>query len=152
MLAAALASCGRPEPIANDAENSSALPTINQSSASPTGAAPAEGVPAGNAVVTSASTIPTALHGRWGLSPGDCTSTRGDAKGLLIVDPNELRFYESRAVPARDVQTSANSISGDFSFTGEGQEWTRHVTLELREGKLARTERDPVARFSYVRC
>src|SRR5688572_30753552 len=32
-----------------------------------------------------ASTIPASLHGRWGLTPADCTSTRGDAKGLLIV-------------------------------------------------------------------
>src|SRR5215210_8614734 len=57
-----------------------------------------------------ASAIPASLHGRWGLTPADCTSTRGDAKGLLIVGPDEIRFYESRAVPGDDAQTGTDSI------------------------------------------
>ena len=92
------------------------------------------------------------LRAYWALSPRDCTSPLGDAKGLLVINSGELRFYESRAVPAGDVQTSDNSISGDFAFTGEGQEWTRHETLEVRDEKLIRTERDPMGSFSYVRC
>lgn len=151
---AVLAACGKPDAVAEGANEVDALPTLNIASPSPTGAPPA------NATVkeTSASAagpaagIPAALHGRWGLGPGDCTSTRGDAKGLLIVGPAELRFYESRAIPAPGVQTSPDSISGNFAFTGEGQEWVKYETLELRDGKLIRTERDPVASFSYVRC
>ena len=42
-----------------------------------------------------ATAIPASLHGRWGLTPADCTSTRGDAKGLLIVSADGLKFYES---------------------------------------------------------
>ncbi|HEX2804208.1 MAG TPA: hypothetical protein VHN55_09565 [Sphingomicrobium sp.] len=96
--------------------------------------------------------MPAALHGRWGLTPGDCTSTRGDAKGLLVVTADRLQFYESRAVPAGDVDVSPDSISGDFSFAGEGQEWTKHLSLELQDKKLVRTERDPNASFTYARC
>src|SRR5687767_8399070 len=43
--------------------------------------------------------IPEALQGRWALTPDDCTSARGDAKGLLVVSRDELRFYESVAKP-----------------------------------------------------
>src|SRR3546814_15417418 len=39
--------------------------------------------------------IPESLRGRWGLVPTDCTSTQGDAKGLLTVSGDTLTFYES---------------------------------------------------------
>ena len=148
----ALAACGRPDVVAEDA-NTAALPEpVNATSASADGAPPAEGSSPGTSMPAAVATIPAALHGRWGLTPGDCTSTRGDAKGLLIVSADGLRFYESRAVPAAGVQTDVDSISGDFAFTGEGQEWTRHETLELQNDKLVRTERDPLGTFTYVRC
>lgn len=150
---AALAACGRPGAVADEAKNGSDLPDASQPSSSPSGGAPDAGAAAGNAVGTApVSNIPAALRGRWGLSPTDCTSTIGDATGLLVVGDNELRFYESVAVPAGSIQTSPNSISGDFAFTGEGQQWTRHQTLELRNGQLVRTERNPIASFRYVRC
>ena len=153
VAAAALAGCGRESPVAEEAKNGSTLPDASQASPSPTGGAPAAGATAGNAVTTaSASSIPAALHGRWGLSPADCMSAIGDARGLLVVGENELRFYESVALPAANVQTSPNSVSGDFAFTGEGQNWTKHQTLELRDGELIRTDRDPIASFRYVRC
>ena len=150
---ALLAACGKPDAVADGANNVEGLPTLNTAAPSPTGAPPA------NAVTTpakpgagAAAAIPAALQGRWGLTPRDCTSTLGDAKGLLIVNPTELRFYESRAIPAPGVQTSADSINGNFAFTGEGQEWDKYETLTLQKGKLIRTERDPVASFTYVRC
>ena len=148
----ALAACGDSDAVAEEAENAHDLPEVNRFSSSPTGGAPAQGAPAGNVISIPAGKIPVALQGRWGLAPTDCTSALGDAKGLLIVNADELRFYESRALPAANVQTSANSISGDFAFTGEGEQWTRHETLELRDGKLVRTERGPLASFRYVRC
>ena len=148
--AAALAACGGPDAVAEE-EDSAALPEpANRAAPSPTGGSP--GNSTAPAKAPSGTAIPAALQGRWGLSPGDCTSTAGDAKGLLVVRSGELRFYESVAVPTAGVQTATDSISGEFAFTGEGQEWTRHETLELREGKLVRTERDPVASFRYVRC
>lgn len=150
--AVVLAACNRPSPVADEAENASSLPETKESSPSPTGGAPTAAPPSASGVTAGASRIPAELHGRWGLTPGDCSAPLGNAKGLLVIENNELRFYESSAAPAANVQTSANSISGDFAFTGEGQSWTRHETLEIRDGQLVRTEREPVASFRYVRC
>jgi hypothetical protein len=148
---AALTGCGGSDVVSNGSENASELPEINASTSSPTGAAPEAGAPAGNVITGPGSTIPAALHGRWGLAPGDCMAAHGD-EGLLTITANELRFYESVAVPAGNVQTSSNSVSGDFAFTGEGQQWTKHLYVELRDGKLVRNERDPLASYRYVRC
>jgi hypothetical protein len=149
---AALAACNRPDPVADDANNVEALPTVNQRAPNPTGAPPANAAGSHGSVPAPGGTIPAALLGRWGLTPGDCTSARGDAKGLLIVEPDRIRFYESRAVPSPGIQVSADSVSGNFAFTGEGQEWTKYETLERQGDKLVRTERDPIATFTYVRC
>lgn len=148
---AALAACGKPDAVANDANNVDSLPTLNTPAPSPTGAPPANAV-ASNVRLAPAGSIPQVLQGRWGLSPADCTSSLGDAKGLLVVNSSELRFYESRAVPTVNADTTADSIGGDFNFNGEGETWTRYESLELRGDKLIRTERNPVASFSYARC
>jgi hypothetical protein len=148
-----LASCGSRSPVAKGAQNTTGLPTVNKPEASPSGAPPR------NSAVKQPVTepakrvaIPAALQGRWGLTPMDCTSKGGDAKGLLIVEPNVLRFYESRAMPAADVQTGPNSMAGTFDFTGEGQSWSKYQALELRDHKLIRTESNPTASFSYAKC
>lgn len=96
--------------------------------------------------------IPSVLSGRWGLTPGDCTSTRGDAKGLLIVSPDGLRFYEAVARPAGNIRSSESSFSADFDFSGEGQSWKKFETLRLQGDKLVRTEGNPMASYTYVRC
>ena len=147
-----LAACGKPGAVANGANNVDALPALNTPAPSPTGAPPANAAADTSGAPAPAAGIPAALQGRWGLTPVDCTTTLGDAKGLLIVNSDELRFYESRAVPSPGVQTSPDSVSGNFAFTGEGQQWEKYETLELQKDKLIRTERDPVASFTYVRC
>jgi hypothetical protein len=149
---AALAACNRPDPVADNASDVDALPTVNEPAPNPTGAPPANAGEADGSVPAPAGRIPAAVQGRWGLTPGDCTSTRGDAKGLLVVEPDRLRFYESRAVPSPGIEVAADSVSGNFAFTGEGQEWTKYLTLERQGDKLVRTQRDPVATFTYVRC
>jgi hypothetical protein len=100
----------------------------------------------------SSSKIPASLHGRWGMTPGDCTSTRGDAKGLMIVSAEGMKFYESAAKPAGDLKTSDTSASGDFAFTGEGTTWKKYEALDLQNNKLVRTESSPMASFTYARC
>lgn len=148
----ALAACGKPDAVANGANNVDALPTLNTPTPSPTGASPATATANTSGTPGPAAAIPAALQGRWGLTPVDCTSTLGDAKGLLIVGADELRFYESRAVPSPGIQTSPNSVSGNFAFTGEGQQWTKYESFEVQKDKLIRAERDPVESFTYVRC
>ena len=148
-----IVACGGSDPVDRQANNTAGLPAPNVSSPDATGAPPAnDAAPAVSAPAQAAAKIPAALHGRWGLSPGDCTSTRGDAKGLLIVGPDELRFYESRAVPAANTQASADSISGDFTFTGEGQTWTKFQSLSIQRDGLVRTESNPMASFTYAKC
>ncbi len=99
--------------------------------------------------------IPAALQGRWGMVPADCTSTRGDAKGLLNVSATSLTFYESVArlgtIKARD----DSMIRATFAFSGEGQTWTRDETLSASGNTLTRVERgggEPGGTYSYTKC
>lgn len=75
--------------------------------------------------------IPAAMHGRWGLVPADCTSTRGDAKGLITVSAGEIRFYESVGQVDSASERSDTAFRGQFAFTGEGMQWTRDMALAL---------------------
>ena len=154
----AFAACERADPVADDASDAASLPAPAESNVSdPSGAPPpanAASPPTRDtgAAPTPAAAIPAAFHGRWGLTPGDCTSTRGDAKGLLTISAGGLKFYESRAVPVGNAQSSADSFSADFAFTGEGMEWSKYQTLERRGDELVRTESRPMASFTYARC
>jgi hypothetical protein len=157
-----LAGCGGRDPVAdnvNQAGNVTAIVnSANATAAAATNAgevaAAANAPPATRAATGPARLggVPAALRGRWGMTPEDCTSTRGDAKGLLIIGDDGLRFYESRAIPTAKVQTSADSMSGDFAFTGEGEQWTRYETLQVQDGMLVRTESKPMASYTYARC
>jgi hypothetical protein len=148
----AVASCGGRDPVDDKAAaKTTGLPDVNIPAPSPTGeprgpTSPAKPEPA------PAASIPAALQGRWGLTPADCMPGRSDAKGLLTITAADLQFYESRAVPAGNVNTDANSISGDFAFSGEGQSWTKYEALKVEKGRLTRTETKPAASFSYAKC
>ncbi|MGE5562147.1 MAG: hypothetical protein ACM3ZV_02430 [Bacillota bacterium] len=154
-MIAAIAACGRQDPVANGANAVTALPAANHPGAPmPAGGPPrnhgeAPAVPASGATAPS---IPAALQGRWGLTPADCTSPLGDAKGLLVVNATELRFYESRALPTADVQASKQSMNGDFRFTGEGQTWTKYEALQRNGDRLTRSETNPAASYTYAKC
>jgi hypothetical protein len=102
------------------------------------------------AVVPASTKIPEGLHGRWGMVPADCTSTRGDAKGLMTVGADTLTFYESRAKLTNVASADPDRFSGAFAFTGEGQSWTANVTLSREGDTLVRQEEGP--RFTYKRC
>lgn len=95
--------------------------------------------------------IPAAFHGRWGMVPADCTSTRGDAKGLLTIDGQSLRFYESRAVPTDPRMTAPGSWTAVLAFEGEGQRWTEPTTLTLADDGQTLT-RAAEQSFTYRKC
>ena len=97
-------------------------------------------------------TIPAALHGRWGLTREDCISTRGDAKGQVMISADSIRFYESVAKPARVRGRSGASISGDFAFAGEGQTWTSPMQWSVSGRKLTRLDSQADSRLVYTRC
>ena len=150
-----LAACGSQNPVAKGAENTADLPASNEVAPDPTAAAPTNAtasVPGASPAEASATKIPAFFHGRWGMTPGDCTSTRGDNKGLVTIDGDEMRFYESVAIPGPDFVVGTGSIRGHFNFTGEGQTWTKFQSLRLEGQELIRTESNPTASYSYAKC
>ena len=113
-----------PAPVETGAQaTAEALPQHAATPTSPvaTAAAPAE------------KSIPIALRGRWGMVPADCTSTRGDAKGLIMIDASSIRFYESVAKLTKVSERSETALRASFAFSGEGMEWQRDVTLNLQD-------------------
>ena len=154
-LMSMVACSGRDPVVADEANNLAAAPAdIGVLPADESIVTPTNELENGAAepVNDAATAIPASLHGRWGLTPADCTSTRGDAKGLLIVSGDGLKFYESLGKPAGTLKTSSDSASGDFAFAGEGMTWKRYEALELQDNKLVRTESSPMASFTYARC
>ncbi len=168
LLALTIAACQQPDEsnIAVDAVNNldateMVLPPDDSS-------APAQGTPAPAPTVTppenaigndaeddsenspSTAIIPAQYRGRWGMVRADCTSTRGDAKGLMIVRANNIRFYESTASLQEQRPAIATSFSGTYSFAGEGQTWERVVTLTRTGNTLKRA--DSEGSFTYTRC
>jgi hypothetical protein len=104
-----------------------------------------------------AQTIPQAVQGRWGLVPADCTTTRGDDKGLLVIGPDSLKFYESQGKLGQIAERSDTRIRASFAFTGEGMEWTHDVVLDTQDGgkTLIRQNFGPDAEpgpYKYTRC
>ena len=94
--------------------------------------------------------IPAQYRGRWGMVAADCTSTRGDAKGLINVGDTKIRFYESTASLQEQRPAIATSFSGVFVVTGEGQIWERVMTLTRTGDKLKRADAD--GSYNYTRC
>lgn len=120
-------------------------------------AAPVVAEPAPQAVETAAfSAIPGPMRGRWGLVPADCTSTRGDAKGLVVIGADSLRFYESVAKLGAISTGGPDRIRAAFALTGEGQEWTQDIELTLLpDGSLQRRDHGENALpgpLVYARC
>ena len=81
----------------------------------------------------STAVIPNQVQGRWGLVPGDCTSMRGDAKGLLVIGPTTLKFYESLGTLRRVAERDVSRIRATFAFEGEGQSWRRDQVLDAQD-------------------
>lgn len=101
--------------------------------------------------------IPDALQGRWGMVPADCTSTLGDAKGLLTITAGTMQFYESRGVLKSIAEQSPTRLVADFDFTGEGMAWQRRMVLDAQDDGRTLVRREygvdaaPGA-FRYARC
>ena len=136
LTAALLASaCGEPAP-EQIADTETPMPVEPDGGIGDGAGPPAE------AGAASPATIPATIQGRWGLVPADCTSTAGDAKGLLVIGPDRLSFYESRGT-LRDVrQDDERGFRAVYAFTGEGMEWMRDIAFELDPGENRLVRRD----------
>jgi type IV secretory pathway VirB10-like protein len=87
-------------------------------------------------------TIPTSLRGRWGMVPKDCTSKLGDAKGLLTVSADQLKFYEAVAKLGKVKEADDSRIRATFRYSGEGQTWAQDVVLDAQDGGRTLIRRD----------
>ncbi len=156
-----VAACGGNKPVDTDAENADGLDQVvaeanatadavhNEVSDNPPAPVtndtkPEVAPPAPGAI------IPAQYQGRWGMVPGDCTSTRGDNKGLITIGDTSIRFYEATATLKEQRPAIATSFSGQFDFTGEGQRWTKVMTLTRTGNSLKRA--DAEGSFTYKRC
>lgn len=108
----------------------------------------------GNDSGTAELAIPAAFQGRWGMVPDDCTSTRGDAKGLIIVDADSIKFFESLGTLTKVTQNAPENFTGTFSFAGEGESWTNSQNLKLTgsSNTLVRKQSGVDQPFTYKRC
>lgn len=113
----------------------------------------APGVPA-EADSERQSGIPVAFRGRWGMTSADCDLSRSDTKGLVTVSANELKFYESLGRLKQITQVSPTEVKARFDFSGEGQNWTKDMTLKLDQGGtiLIRVEQDPAGTYRHEKC
>lgn len=141
---AALAACSSADtPEEQPAETNNLMTETPAANVAEAPAAVNEAEPANEvAEQPAASVIPAALRGRWGLVPADCTSTRGDNKGLVEITADRLRFYESRASIAKINEADDSRIDADFAFEGEGQTWSRRMTLDAQDGNTVLIRRD----------
>lgn len=150
-LVLAVVACAKNGPVdTNAAANAAALPDVKVSAPSAMGEPHRPTEPA-KPLPTAVLKIPAALQGRWGLTPAACSS-KAESKDLLVITPDDLDFYESRAVPSGDVEADGHSISGNFAFGGDGRSWTRYEALNLEKDRLTRTETNPSASFTYAKC
>jgi hypothetical protein len=94
--------------------------------------------------------IPAHYRGRWGMVAADCTSTKGDAKGLITIGDTSIRFYEAVANLKEQRPAIATSFAGLFAFTGEGQNWEKVMTFTRTGDTLKRAEE--AGTFTYKRC
>jgi len=89
-----------------------------------------------------ADTIPEAVQGRWGITANDCDPARDDNKGLMVVEPTQLTFYESRGTLGEITDADSTRIEARFDFAGEGQTWQRDMVLDVQDGGNTLIRRD----------
>ena len=155
LLSLALIACTQSDPnniSIDEANNSSATADVEVLPPSENDAMPTEdgNATVGNEAAPAASAIPTQYRGRWGMVAADCTSTRGDAKGLITVSDTSIKFYEARATLKEQRPAIATSFSGLYGFSGEGQTWEKVVTLTRTGNTLKRA--DDEGSYNYNRC
>lgn len=156
LLALTLAACQQPadDNIAIESNNFAAAKVETLPPSDEAGAPASEnGMMASNNMADEPSTsdpIPSQYRGRWGMVAADCTSTRGDDKGLITINEDSIKFYESRATLKEQRPAIATSFSGLYGFTGEGQTWEKVVTLTRAGDTLKRA--DDEGSYNYRRC
>ena len=158
LLPVALAACQQAAPVNNVADDTEVTIPASEMPAAESNA-DAVAVEAGNVAMPARlpTRIPDQFHGRWGLTKSDCTSTRGDAKGLLTINDARLTFYESKGTLDKVLGATDTSFDANYGFSGEGQNWERVERLKLVNANLnrrtdAKAGQEPPVDLTYMRC
>lgn len=154
LIALTVTACDRSPP-PNDMANDPVMANGHTTIVPPGGLAASTPKPATPAKLPTQ--IPAQYHGRWGLNRADCTSTRGDAKGLLTISGGQLSFYESRGTLETVLGATARSFDANYGFSGEGQTWRRTERFKFVNDMLQRrTDAEPgqesPVNLIYSRC
>jgi hypothetical protein len=101
--------------------------------------------------------IPEPLRGSWGLVAADCEPGRSDAKGLLVISADKLKFYESVGTLGEASERTPMRLRASFALTGEGMTWNRDMLLDVRDGGKALVRQEfgadaAPAPLRYMRC
>jgi len=120
-------------------------------------AAVAPGVPISKlpATIRDPDALPLPLQGRWGLTAADCDVSVRAPKGLLVIAPKQLTFYEAKATIVSLDKATDYAVTAGLSFEDDNKkQWTSVETLALVTGgtALIRTEQSPVKTYRYQRC
>ena len=150
-LVLSVVACAKNGPV-DPRASAAALPDVKVAAAPSALGEPDRQTESAQPLPASAVKIPAAVQGRWGLTPAACSSPGRYPKGLLVITADQVKFYESRAVPSSVIEADGDSISGNFAFAGEGRSWSRYEALNVERNRLTRTETNPTASFSYAKC
>lgn len=164
LVALALSACSAqapdPAPEASSSDSQMAPGSGVHADAAPAAShipVPASGIPSRAVQSPLEKTIPQEARGRWGLVPADCTTTRGDDKGLITIAATRIKFYESIADLDLVKERTESRIRAIYSYEGEGMNWTRETMLDVQDdGKtlILREYGDdaPAGPRKYRRC
>lgn len=84
---------------------------------------------------SSRAAIPANFTGEWNEDLATCGSALNDSK--LVISPDQLSFYESDGFVKSVRLNNPRSVTVSANYTGEGQNWTKTITLNL-----SRSERE----------
>lgn len=98
----------------------------------------------------SAGSIPAAMQGRWTGATDRCGDRSADLE--LAITPDQLLFHESVGTVKNVEPGEDDRAVVEAAFTGEGQSWTRTLTLRTsRDGKALTITNDGAA-VTRKRC
>ena len=152
-----LAACsGSPSEDADEATVGTEAPDVATPSPEPT-VSPTTTDPDAVPTVAAGTGIPQPVRGQWGINDADCTGDASAAKGLIMIGPDRVEFYESVARLGRIKERDDSRIRATFDFTGEGQTWTMDMVLDAQDNgdTLVRRDYGPDAMpgpLRYKRC
>ena len=84
-----------------------------------------------DAATESLDAMPEPFLGHWDFSEETCADPASEMR--LMIAANEIRYYESLAVPTDIVPNADGALMVEHSFSGEGEEWTEMLAYELSE-------------------